>query len=80
LHQPYGGCDLDVFRDFVSFLEDPILAVHMSVEKIRSVPYRYGELLALLVYLTWLLHRGLGFESLVVPWKKIYHNKVITCT
>ncbi len=39
----------------------------------KYVPY--GELLALLVYLTWLLHRGLGFESLVVPWRKIYHSQ-----
>jgi len=47
----------------------------VSIQKIRSVPYGYGELLALLVYLTWLLHRGLGFESLVVPWRKIYHSQ-----
>jgi hypothetical protein len=27
----------------------------------------YGELLALLVYLTWLLHVGPGFETCLVP-------------
>ncbi len=48
---------------------------HVSIQKIRSVPYRYGELLALLVYLTWLLHRGPGFVSLVVPWRKVYHSQ-----
>ena len=47
----------------------------VSIHNLRTVAPRYGELLALLVYLTWLLHRGLGFKSLVVPWRKIYHSQ-----
>jgi hypothetical protein len=28
----------------------------VSIHNLRTVAHRYGELLALLVYLTWLLH------------------------
>ena len=39
----------------------------VSIHNLRTVAPRYGELLALLVYLTWLLHVGPGFETCLVP-------------
>ena len=44
-------------------LKTPMLAFIIYV----PVASRYGELLALLVYLTWLLHVGPGFETCLVP-------------
>jgi hypothetical protein len=43
--------------------------VAISIHNLRTVTVapRYGELLALLVYLTWLLHVGPGFETCLVP-------------
>ena len=37
------------------------------IHNLRTVAPHYGELLALLVYLTWLLHVGPGFETCLVP-------------
>ena len=50
----------------------------VSIHNLRTVAPRYGELLALLVYLTWLLHVGPGFETFLVPLSlaKIYHSYV----
>ena len=39
----------------------------VSIHNLQTVAPRYGELLALLVYLTWLLHVGPGFETCLVP-------------
>jgi hypothetical protein len=39
----------------------------VSIHNLPTVAPRYGELLALLVYLTWLLHVGPGFETCLVP-------------
>ena len=39
----------------------------VSIHNLHTVAARYGELLALLVYLTWLLHVGPGFETCLVP-------------
>ncbi len=48
----------------------------VTIYNLRTVAPHYGELLALLVYLTWLLHVGLGFETCLVPlsFGKIYHS------
>ena len=48
----------------------------VTIQKLCTVAPRYGELLALLVYLTWLLHVGSGFETCLVPlsFGKIYHS------
>ena len=35
----------------------------VSIQKLRTVVLDYGELLAQLVYLTWLLRGGPGFET-----------------
>ncbi len=43
--------------------EQDVVIIH----NLRTVAPRYGELLALLVYLTWLLHVGPGFETCLVP-------------
>jgi hypothetical protein len=42
-------------------------AIRVSIHNLRTIAPRYGELLALLVYLTWLLHVGPGFETCLVP-------------
>ena len=39
----------------------------VSIHNLRTVAPHYGELLVLLVYLTWLLHIGPGFETCLVP-------------
>ena len=47
-----------------------------TIHNLRTVAPRYGELLVLLVYLTWFLHVGPGFETCLVPlsFGKIYHS------
>ena len=53
----------------------------VSIQKIRSVPYGYEELLALLVYLTWLLHWAPGTNPVVFLGERfITCNEVLTCT
>ncbi len=49
---------------------------YVSIHYLRTVAPCYGELLALLVYLTWLLHVGPGFETHLVPLSlaMIYHS------
>ncbi len=47
LHRPYWGYNLDVFRDFVSFLEGPIVAIHMSVDFLDN---RLHEFLCILLF------------------------------
>ncbi len=44
-----------------------LVAELVSIHNLRTISPRYGELLALLVYLTWLLHVGLGFETCLIP-------------
>ncbi len=39
----------------------------VSIHNLRTVAPRFGELLAQLVYLTWLLHVGPGFQTCLVP-------------
>ena len=48
----------------------------VSIHNLCTVAPRYGELLALLVFLTWLLHVGPRFETCLVPlsFGKIYHS------
>jgi len=48
----------------------------VTIHNLCTVAPRYGELLALLVYLTWLLHAGPGIETHLVPLSsaKIYHS------
>ena len=60
----------------MSFNFPLIILRRISIHNLRTVAPRYGELLALLVYLTWLLHVGLGFETCLVPlsFGKIYHS------
>ncbi len=55
---------------------DDNLHMHVTIQKLRTIAPRYGELLALLVYLTCLLHVGPGFETCLVPLSsaKIYHS------
>jgi hypothetical protein len=39
----------------------------VTIDNLRTIAPHYGELLALLVSLTWLLHVGPGFETCLVP-------------
>jgi hypothetical protein len=58
-----------------------VLLAVVSIENERSVPYRYGELLALLVYLTWLLHEVPGTNPVVFLGERFTTcNEVLTCT
>ncbi len=43
------------------------VAAAVTIQKLRTVAPSYGELLALLVYLTWLLKVGPGFETCLIP-------------
>ena len=44
----------------------------VSIHNLRT---RYGELLALWVYLTWLLHVGLGLETCLAPLLRVKNIK-----
>jgi len=54
----------------------------VTIQNLRTVAPRYTELLARLVYLTWLLHVGSGFETCLVPLSsaKIYYSTVRSCS
>ena len=45
----------------------PGMEARVSIHNLRTVAPHYGELLVLLVYLTWLLHVGPRFETCLVP-------------
>ena len=54
----------------------PGVYLPVTIHNLRTIAPGYGELLALPVYLTWLLHVGPGFETCLVPLScgKIYHS------
>jgi hypothetical protein len=59
-------------RQFHSLnLEEPVKGGHgwhlVSIHMYHGHLVDQGEFLALLVYLTWLLHGGPGFETCLVP-------------
>jgi hypothetical protein len=51
----------------MALVREDIEVLAFIIHNLFTLAPTYGELLALLVYLTWLLHVGPGFETCLVP-------------